>query len=223
MTAELDNAGIEKAYARWAPVYDLVFDAVMATGRREGVAAAERCGPRILDVGAGTGLEFECFSPRAEVTAVDLSEAMLRRAQARVRERSLAAIRGVLVMDATRLAFPDAVFDAVLLPYVLTTVPDPEATLDEAMRVVRPGGEIVLVNHVGAETGPLAKIEAWLARRTRDIGWRPEFPWARIGDWIEKRPDAHLLERRALAPMGLFTLVRIARRAATNGGGRALP
>jgi len=219
MTAELDNAGIEKAYARWAPVYDLVFDAVMATGRREGVAAAERCGPRILDVGAGTGLEFECFSPTSEVTAVDLSEPMLRRAQTRVRDRRLAAIRGIMVMDATRLAFPDGTFDAVLLPYVLTTVPDPDATLDEAMRVLRPGGEIVLVNHIGAESGPMAAIEGWLARRTRDIGWRPEFPWARIGDWIESRPRAHLLERRTLSPMGLFSLVRIARRAATNGGG----
>jgi phosphatidylethanolamine/phosphatidyl-N-methylethanolamine N-methyltransferase len=217
MATDLDNAGIEKAYARWAPIYDLVFDTVMATGRREGVAAAESCGTRILDVGAGTGLEFECFSPRSEVTAVDLSEAMLRRAQMRVRDRRLGAIRGIMVMDATRLAFPDETFDAVLLPYVLTTVPDPEATLDEALRVVRPGGEIVLVNHVGAETGPLAKIEGWLARRTRDIGWRPEFPWARIGDWIESRPSAHLLERRALSPMGLFTLVRIARRAATEG------
>ena len=54
-------------------------------------------------------------------------------------------------MDATRLAFPTAHFDSVVAPYVLTVVPDPAATLDELARVVKVGGEIVLVNHVGAE------------------------------------------------------------------------
>ncbi len=212
MGAELDKASIEKAYARWAPVYDFVFDSVMATGRKEAVAAAERCGPRILDVGAGTGLEFPYFSPATELTAVDLSEAMLRKAKERVERERIAAVRGILVMDATRLAFEDGVFDAVVAPYVLTVVPEPERTLDELMRVVRPGGEVVLVNHIGAETGPLAAVEGWLAKRTKDLGWRPEFPWSRVGDWLDARPGARLLERRTLAPLGLFTLIRIAKR-----------
>ncbi len=223
MGADLDNAGVEKAYARWAPVYDLVFDTVMSAGRREAVAAAERCGPRILDAGAGTGLEFTYFSPASEVTAVDLSEAMLRKAKQRVEEARLTAVRGILVMDATRLAFNDGVFDAVVAPYVLTVVPDPERTLDELMRVVRPGGELVLVNHIGAESGPLATLEGWLARHTRDIGWRPEFPWSRVGDWIDVRPGLHLLERRKLSPFGLFTLIRIGKTAVPQSAVQAVP
>ncbi|MBS7804774.1 class I SAM-dependent methyltransferase [Rhizobiales bacterium TNE-4] len=209
MTDALDKTALEAAYARWAPIYDYTFDAVMAPGRRAAVAAAEHCGPRILDVGAGTGLEFPLFAPSSNVTAVDLSEIMLRRARDRVLQKQLRAINGVLVMDALRLAFADGTFDATLAPYVITVVPDPEATLDEMWRVTRPGGELVLVNHIGAEAGLLASFERWLARHAPNLGWRPDFPWARIGGWIERKPGARLLERRALQPLGLFSLVRI--------------
>lgn len=205
----LDNSAVEAAYARWAPVYDLVFTAAMSPGRKAAVAAAEACGPTILDVGVGTGLELPLFSPRSSVTGVDLSEAMLRRARARVLGERLASVAGLCVMDAMRLGFPDASFDAVVAPFVMTVVPDPAATLEEFARVLRPGGEIVLVNHVGAEQGPRAAVERWLGRRSASLGWRPEFPFATIGDWIAARPDMTLLERRDLPPLSLFTLVRI--------------
>ena len=90
-------------------------------------------------------------------------------------------------------------------------VPDPAATLDELARVVKPGGEIVLVNHVGAENGPIAWIESWLGKKSASLGWNPEFPWAILGDWIAGRPDMRLVERRRIAPLGLFTLARIER------------
>ena len=63
------------------------------------------------------------------------------------------------VMDAERLALPDQSFDVVVAQYVITAVPHPEATLDEFARVIRPGGEIVLVNHIGAESGPRRLFE----------------------------------------------------------------
>ena len=213
MGADLDNRSVERAYARWAPVYDLVFDRVMAAGRRAAVAAAGRAGPRILDVGVGTGLELIYFEANASVIGVDLSEPMLRKAQERVRQNALRQVAGLSVMDAMRLGFADASFDAVVAPYVITTVPKPEATLDELMRVVRPGGEVVLVNHVSADNGPRAAFERWLARQTQHLGWRPEFPWSRIGDWCAGRRDVDLLERRPSPPFGLFTLVRMHKRA----------
>jgi phosphatidylethanolamine/phosphatidyl-N-methylethanolamine N-methyltransferase len=211
---DLDNHSVERAYARWAPVYDLVFDKVMAPGRRAAVAAAGRAGPRILDVGVGTGLELPYFDVGASVVGVDLSEPMLRKAQERLRERGLRQVKGLSVMDAMRLGFADASFDAAVAPYVITTVPNPEATLDELVRVVRPGGEVVLVNHVSAEDGPRAAFERWLARQTRQLGWRPEFPWSRIAHWCAERADVDLVERRAIPPFGLFTLVRLAKRPA---------
>jgi phosphatidylethanolamine/phosphatidyl-N-methylethanolamine N-methyltransferase len=209
MGAELDNRGVEAAYARWAPIYDLVFDRVMDSGRRAGVAAARQAGPRVLDVGVGTGLELPYFDAQSNVVGVDLSEPMLRRAQKRIREARLTHVAGLCVMDATKLAFADAQFDAVLAPYLITVVPEPERTLDEIARVVRPGGEIVLVNHVMAESGPRAVAERWLARQTRHLGWHPDFPWEVIGDWCAGRPSIKLIERRPLAPLGLFTLIRL--------------
>ena len=210
--ASIDNANVEEAYARWAPVYDLVFAAIMKPGRKAAAAAASRDGGRVLDVGVGTGLELPMFSRTTRLVGVDLSEPMLRRAQDRVTKERLGNVEGLIKMDAMNLAFPDASFDCAVAPFVLTVVPDPHATLNELARVTKPGGEIVLVNHIGAETGPIAAIEAWMGRRSADLGWRPEFPWSVVGDWIAGRDDVVLTERRSLNPLGLFTLARIARR-----------
>ncbi len=208
-TAALDNSHVEAAYARWAPVYDLTFSLVMRAGRRAAAAAASRPGGRVLDVGVGTGLELPMMDRATRITGVDLSRPMLQRARERVRRHGLANVDGLVVMDAMRLAFPDGCFDAVVAPYVLSVVPDPGASLDEWARVLKPGGEIVLVNHVGAERGPVAVLEAWMGRRAARLGWHPQFPWATVGDWLAARPGLRLVERRALPPFGLFTLARL--------------
>jgi phosphatidylethanolamine/phosphatidyl-N-methylethanolamine N-methyltransferase len=214
MGADLDKQTVEKAYARWAPVYDMVFDKVLDAGRRAAVTAAMRTGSRIADIGIGTGLELRYFDPTANLVGVDLSEPMLRKAQRRVRADKMRNVLGLCVMDAAHLGFADNAFDAVIAPYVITVVPRPEATLDELMRIVRPGGEAILVNHISAERGARAAFERWLARQTRHLGWRPEFPWARIEDWCARRPDVELAERRTVQPFGLFTLIRLRKRAA---------
>lgn len=213
-----DKEDIEAAYARWAPVYDFAFATLLRPGRSAAAVAASRADGPILDVGVGTGLELPLFQPHTRVFGVDLSEHMLRRAARRVRRERLAHVTGLARMDATRLAFPDSSFGCAVLPYVLTVAPEPEAMLDEIGRIVRPGGEIILVNHVSSEDVPLAALEAWLGRRFGSkLGWRPEFPWAVIGDWIDSRTDMRLLERRLLAPFGLFTLTRIQRTPAAAG------
>ena len=90
----------------------------------------------------------------------------------------------------------------MVAPYVMTVVPEPGRTLDEFARVLKPGGEIVLVNHVGAETGLRAAAEA-LARPGAAPAWAGgrNFPGRVIGDWIDgARPACALVERRALRP-----------------------
>ncbi len=207
----LSHSDVEDAYARWAPVYDLFFAATMHPGRKAAVAAINQIGGKILDVGVGTGLELPMFGPHTRVTGIDLSEPMLNMARKRVERQSLANVDALLVMDAQHLSFPDASFDAVVAPYVLSVVPEPERTLDELVRVVKPGGEIVLVNHIGAESGPMAALEAWLAKSSGALGWRPQFPWAIVGDWLAHRTDVSLIERRTLPPLSLFTLLRLRR------------
>jgi phosphatidylethanolamine/phosphatidyl-N-methylethanolamine N-methyltransferase len=205
-----ENHHVERAYARWAPVYDLAFTAAMHPGRRLAAAAASRHKHGlILDVGVGTGLELPMFDKATRVVGIDLSEPMLRRAARRVGLSVLHHVAGLSVMDACRLAFADATFDVVVAPYVLTVLPRPEASLDEWARVLKPGGEIVLVNHIGAAGGPQAWIEARLAKNSAALGWRPEFPWRILADWLRGKTGFVLAERRLLPPFGLFTLVRI--------------
>jgi phosphatidylethanolamine/phosphatidyl-N-methylethanolamine N-methyltransferase len=210
-SAVLDNKHVKKSYSRWAPVYDLVFELVLRPGRKAAAAAADRLGGHVLDVGVGTGLELPMFDRRTRLTGIDLSEPMLQRAKWRVRAKALGNVEALVVMDAARLAFPDAHFDAVVAPYVLTVVPDPHGSLDELARVVKPGGEIILVNHVGSGQGPMAWIESALAKCSAELGWQPEFAWSILGDWIDSTPSVRLVERRKLPPFGLFTLARIAR------------
>jgi phosphatidylethanolamine/phosphatidyl-N-methylethanolamine N-methyltransferase len=214
VVGEIDNHAIAKAYAGWAPVYDLVFGAVFAPGRKASIAAAERVGGRILDVGVGTGISLAEYSPRNRIVGVDYCEPMLRKAQQRVALHELANIETLAVMDAQRLGFRDGFFDVVVAQFVITAVPDPEATLDEFVRVTKPGGEIILVNHLGAEAGLQRELEHLLAPLSRRLGWRPEFKWARIAQWAERRGGVRVLERRALAPLGQFSLIRFSRLAA---------
>jgi phosphatidylethanolamine/phosphatidyl-N-methylethanolamine N-methyltransferase len=208
---DLDIGTIAKAYARWAPVYDLVFGPVFARGRAASIAAAERIGGRILDVGVGTGISLPEYKRSNRIFAVDYSEPMLRKARERVVEQKLDNVECVAVMDAQSLGFADASFDVVIAQYVITAVPDPEATLDELARVVRPGGEIVLVNHIGAEGGARKLFEQGFAPIARKLGWRPEFPWERLVRWVERHGGVRFVERAPMPPLGHFSLIRYQR------------
>jgi phosphatidylethanolamine/phosphatidyl-N-methylethanolamine N-methyltransferase len=208
---ELDKDTIERAYARWAPVYDLVFGAVFEHGRHAAIAAAERIGGRILEVGVGTGLSLPYYSADVRLCGVDISEPMLRKAQQRVTELGLGNVEALAVMDAEHLNFPDASFDAVVAQYVVTTVPNPEGTLDEFARVLKLGGEIILVSRVGAEAGMRRALERWFAPAARKLGWRTEFAFERYAQWAGSVDGVRLVERRAMPPFGHFSLIRFAK------------
>ena len=208
MTDTLDRATIEKAYARWAPVYDLVFGKVFERGRKASIEAAERVGGRILEVGVGTGISLPDYARTNTIVGIDISAPMLRKAAERVAEHRLHNVEALAVMDAKHLAFPDGAFDVIVAQYVITAVPDPEATLDEFARVLKPGGEIVLVNHIGAERGLRKLGEQAFAPVARRLGWRPEFPWERLTNWAAKHGGVSLAERRPMPPMGHFSLIR---------------
>ena len=223
MGADIDKLSVERAYARWAPIYDLVFGAVFESGRRAAIAAAEQaCGStsgRILEVGVGTGISLPDYARTNRLVGIDLSEPMLRKAHERVAEHNLSNVEVLAVMDAERMALPDRSFDVVVAQFVITAVPNPEVTLDEFARVIRPGGEIVLVNHIGAETGPRRVFELCFAPVARRLGWRPEFRFGRLADWAERHGGVRLIEHRPMPPMGHFSLIRFERLAdGANGG-----
>jgi phosphatidylethanolamine/phosphatidyl-N-methylethanolamine N-methyltransferase len=221
---DLDKQGVTKAYDRWAPVYDLVFGAVFERGRDAAIAAAERVGGRILEVGVGTGIALPQYSRNSRLCGIDISEQMLRKAQERVNEFGLTNVEGLWVMDAERLTFPDNSFDVVVAQYVVTTAPNPEATLEEFARVLKPGGEIILVSRVGAEAGLRRALEHWFAPAARKLGWRTEFSFERYAKWTQaSQHGIRLIERRAMPPLGHFSLIRFgkeggAERVGTSAG-----
>jgi phosphatidylethanolamine/phosphatidyl-N-methylethanolamine N-methyltransferase len=211
MTNVMETDQVAEAYGRWAPIYDLVFGPVFRQGRRAAVRAAEDIGGRILEVGVGTGLSLSDYAKTNRIVGIDISDPMLEKARKRVKELGLRQVESLAVMDAEALTLPDASFDVVVAQYVVTAIPNPEKALDEFVRVVRPGGEIIVTTRLGAETGLRGTIEKWLMPLTSRMGWRTEFPWSRYERWAENSAAVRLVERRPLPPMGHFWLLRYTR------------
>jgi phosphatidylethanolamine/phosphatidyl-N-methylethanolamine N-methyltransferase len=211
LAGDIELESVASAYDRWAPIYDLTFGAVFRHGRSASIAAAERIGGRILEVGVGTGISLPEYSANNTVFGVDISESMLRKAHKRVAELGLRNVEGLAVMDAEHLDFPDASFDVIVAQYVITAVPNPEATLDEFVRVLKAGGEIVLVSRIGAEAGLRRNVEHMLQPVVRRLGWRTEFSFERYRRWVDGMRGMRLVERRPMPPLGHFNLIRFAK------------
>ena len=111
-------------------------------------------------------------------------------------------------MDAEKLEFPDHSFDVVMAQYVVTAVPNPEAALNEFARVLRPGGEIILLSRVSADAGMRRFIEQQLQPVVRRLGLRTEFAWSRYAEWAAQVDGMELVERRPVPPLGHFSLIR---------------
>ena len=180
---DFDREMVERAYDRWAPIYDLVFGGVFGRGRQAAILATNSIGGRVLEVGVGTGISLPQYGANLRIFGTDISAAMLRKARARVADLRLGNVEGLAVMDAEKLEFPDHSFDVVMAQYVVTAVPNPEAALNEFARVLRPGGEIILLSRVSADAGMRRFIEQQLQPVVRRLGWRTEFAWSRYAEW----------------------------------------
>jgi phosphatidylethanolamine/phosphatidyl-N-methylethanolamine N-methyltransferase len=200
----MDTASVRDAYRRWAPVYDLTFGKIAEAGRKHAVQIINRRRGRVLEVGVGTGLSLPCYGSHLTITGIDLSPEMLAKAEHKVERDNLANVAGLHEMDAGALAFPDESFDTVVAMYVMTVVPEPERVMRELERVCAPGGEVILVNHFSQEEGVRGFVERKLAPFADFIGWRPVFGL----DQVLVCDDLRLAERRALRPLGLFTMLR---------------
>ena len=100
MLRDPDRQVMEKAYARWAPVYDALCGPFFLNGRRAAALAAREVGGHILEIGVGTGLSFDDYDASTEITGIDMSEPMIARARERLRGGRYPHVKELLVMDA---------------------------------------------------------------------------------------------------------------------------
>lgn len=151
----------QSRYNRLAPVYDLMewpTERSAFQGWREQLWSLLPPG-RILEVGVGTGKNMPYYPKGAKVTAIDLSEGMLSRAKQRAEALTINA--ELRLMDVQRLAFPGGTFDAAVATFVFCSVPIPLKGLQELGRVVKPGNDIWLLEHVRIDKpviGPLMDL-----------------------------------------------------------------
>ena len=194
---------MQTSYARWAPVYDRSFGAVTQAGRRRAVDFINKRGGRVLEVGVGTGLSLPLYGPGLEVTGIDFSQDMLRKAKKKVATMNLTNVRELRQMDARALDFPDNHFDTVAAMHVLSVVPEPERVVAEIARVCAPGGRVVVSNHFQRKSGFLAALERLLAPCSSILGWHPDFEI----ETVLQEERLSVESRKQLPPMGMMTLL----------------
>lgn len=161
-------------YRLMAPVYDGLFQPIMARPRQRLIAQlALQPGERLLIPGVGTGQDLAYLPPGVQVVAGDYSPAML----AQARGRGVAAPVNFQLLDAQHLPFADAVFDVVLLSLILSVVPDGNAALREAWRVLKSGGRVGVFDKFLADTDTLTPARRALGAVVRRLGTDPNRRW----------------------------------------------
>jgi phosphatidylethanolamine/phosphatidyl-N-methylethanolamine N-methyltransferase len=201
---QLDEDQVRDAYRRWAPVYDYTFGAVSTAGRRHAVEIINSGTGRVLEVGVGTGLSLPHYRKHLDIVGIDLAPEMLEKARERVQTENLSHISGLHEMDAGNLAFADNSFDTAVAMYVITVVPDPRKVMLELARIVKPGGDVLLVNHFSQEEGVRGWVERQMAPFADLVGWHSVFDVSNV----MVCQDLKLIDRKALRPWGLFTMMR---------------
>jgi phosphatidylethanolamine/phosphatidyl-N-methylethanolamine N-methyltransferase len=139
---------VRQRYDRIAPVYDLMEGVVerWRFGKWRELLWSKVEGKKVLEVGVGTGKNFPYYPADAEITAIDFSEEMLRRARAKAEAYSVKV--SLQQQDVQDLKFDDNSFDMVVATFVFCSVPDPIRGLKEVGRVCKPGGQVLLLEHV---------------------------------------------------------------------------
>jgi ubiquinone/menaquinone biosynthesis C-methylase UbiE len=173
---------LKRVWEKEAPTYDRrmgFFERVLFGDGREWVCS--RASAKVLEVAVGTGRNFPFYPEGVRLTGIDLSPAMLEIARKRAHELGVDA--DLREADAQQLPFPDASFDTVVCTLSLCNIPDDRRAIAEMKRVLRPGGRLLLLDHVRASS------KAWLAaQRVLEPLW-----WRFSCEHLLRRPLEHVL------------------------------
>lgn len=172
----ISQADVKRTYHFYAPIYDFIFGAILEHGRCALCKEVALLQPsNILEVGVGTGLLLEKYPVASLITGIDISEDMLEIARHRAKKLPHMTIR-LEVMDAEKLDFADNSFDCVVLPYVLSVTPNPDALVKELRRVCRENGTIIILNHFSGNNAWYL-LEKLVKNFSEKIGFRSEFSY----------------------------------------------
>jgi phosphatidylethanolamine/phosphatidyl-N-methylethanolamine N-methyltransferase len=213
---DLSVSTVSNAYGVWARVYDMLCAPVFRPAHRAAAEAANAIGGDILEVGVGTGLLLPLYDRRLTVTGLDISEAMLAKARVRLRRTTLPHVVALEVGDIHALRHPDRHYDAIVMPFVLTLLAAPEEALTNSLRMLKPGGEIIVVSHFQSEAPAIARAERWLAPRISFLGLRPDFPINRVRAWATGQRDVAPPIETRIGPLGAYRLVRLRKSLSTG-------
>ncbi len=202
-----DSRRVRQVYEVLARVYDDCFDWALGPGRRLAVSRLSvQAGQRVLEVGVGTGLSLPYYPNDCHVTGIDISDAMLH--QARERAELLEGTEiDLRLMDARELSYPDATFDHVLAPYVISVVPQPEKVMAEIRRVCKLGGTVMVVNRFRSSNRFLGSLEALLSAASQWIGFRLDLPL----DTVLGTAGLELVQLEHVNLLGLWHLLELRR------------
>jgi phosphatidylethanolamine/phosphatidyl-N-methylethanolamine N-methyltransferase len=170
-TTRVENDFVTGVYQRLAKVYDWIFGPTLHHGRVEAIDRMElEPGARVLEVGVGTGITASIYPEHCDVTGIDFSAEMLK---------GLDHVR-LLQMDAAHLEFPDDSFDVVHAAYVMSVVAEPLQVAREMLRVCRPGGRVVILNHFRSHHPVMAALERAISPITVHVGFKSDLDLGRF-------------------------------------------
>jgi phosphatidylethanolamine/phosphatidyl-N-methylethanolamine N-methyltransferase len=170
----MDLEKIERVYTNYAGVYDHIFGRIFHESRESAVKRLNVTpGERILEVGVGTGLALPLYPSHCRVVGIDFSAGMLEKARKRAQLYGLRHVE-LLRMDAASMDFESDTFDTVMAAYVVTAVPDYRKVVMEMIRVCRPGGRIIMLNHFSNGNKLIAAVEKVISPFCKHIGFRTD-------------------------------------------------